>query len=355
MDNQPRITQKTLLPQGFHDMLSPQANLERQINKTLLDNFSLFGYNLVRPALLEFEEESSATAQNSFRVTDPISGRMLALRTDITPQISRIAADRLEFTPESSTRLSYTGQVIRKQGRGRHTERQLTQTGIELLGRNTIQKDSEILFIALDSLAKLGITEYTVDFCIPSIINEILQKENLTDSQKSKVISLIEKKDFAALEQSSNRIILEILDICARSSSDNYSETLDKISALDISENARSLIADLKKLIEGIFANGIQFNLSIDVLESMGFEYHTGICYSIFSNKTLEELCRAGRYRIVKSQNHIDAVGFTFLVNALSRVGEIPQNNETKKIPYSEGFAKSTALREQGVITIFEE
>jgi ATP phosphoribosyltransferase regulatory subunit len=346
-------TQKTLLPQGFHDILPPNADVERQTNKTLLDSFALFGYQLVRPAMLEFEDETSSSSQAQFRVTDPISGKMLCLRNDITPQISRIASDRFEFNGQT-TRLAYTGQVIRKHGKGRHTERQLTQTGVELLGQNNINQDAEILYIALECLENLKINEFTVDFCIPQIINEILEAEKLSKIGKQKIIDLIEKKDFAELSKIANKNILKILDLCSSSTSENYAEILDKICSLEISANSKKLVTELKNIISKIFADGKKFNLSIDVLEQMGFEYHSGICFSIFSNKNHEEICRGGRYQIVKNSKNIDAVGCTFLVNSLCRVTEFKNVYEIKQVSYSNGFGTSANLRKQGVVTIFE-
>lgn len=346
-------SKKTLLPQGFHDILPPSADIERQINKTLLDNFYLFGYQLVRPAMLEFEDETSASSQKQFRVTDPLSGKMLCIRNDITPQISRIASDRFEYNGQT-TRLAYTGQVIRKQGRGRFTERQLTQTGVELLGQISQNQDAEILFIALDSLEKIGLQAFTVDFCIPQIINDILSSEKLTKAAKQKIINLIEKKDFAELEKHSNKTILQILDLCAKSTSENYSDILDKISSLEISENSKKLLQTLKQTIKTLSDNGKKFNLSIEVLEQKGFEYHSGICFSIYSNKTLEEICRGGRYHIEGQEKIIDAVGCTFLVNSLCRITDFKNTSEVKNIKYTDGFSKTTELRQKGIVTIFE-
>lgn len=127
---------KALLPAGLRDLLPPAAAFEASVVDRLVSHFAGFGYERVKPPLIEFEESllagtGAATAMQTFRVMDPMSQRMLGLRADITIQVARIATTRLKNAPRP-LRLSYAGQILRVRGSQLHPERQFSQCGIEL-------------------------------------------------------------------------------------------------------------------------------------------------------------------------------------------------------------------------------
>ncbi len=129
---------QALLPAGFQDVLPPQAAQEAAVIERLIACFMGHGYERVKPPLLEFVETilagaGAAVAQQTFRLMDPISQRMMGLRADMTPQVARIAATRLRKAPRP-LRLCYGGQVLRIKGGQLRPERQFAQVGAELIG-----------------------------------------------------------------------------------------------------------------------------------------------------------------------------------------------------------------------------
>ena len=126
-------THRGLLPTGLADILPPEAEFEASVTESLMTSFAQYGYERVKPPLIEFEDvllsgSGSTTAKQTFRMMDPISQRMLGVRADMTLQIARIASTRLGDVPRP-IRLSYAGQVLRVKGSDLRPKRQFGQIG----------------------------------------------------------------------------------------------------------------------------------------------------------------------------------------------------------------------------------
>ncbi len=150
-----------LLPLGLRDLLPPDAAAEAQVVERMMAVLESHGYQRVKPPLVEFEESllsgpGAAMAQDTFRLMDPVSQRMIGLRADMTPQVARIAATRLAKAPRP-LRLSYAGQVLRVKGGQLRPERQIGQVGAELIGVDGAAADVEAIALAAEALLALGI------------------------------------------------------------------------------------------------------------------------------------------------------------------------------------------------------
>ncbi len=179
---------KNLLPQGLGDLLPPETDLEQSIIRKIIDSFETFGYNKVNPPIIEFENTlvrglGRFGAHNIFTLMDPISQRMLGLRTDITPQIARIATSRLSSEPRP-LRLSYSGEIFRVSTNQLKPERQLFQIGAELIGTPNIYGDLEILYMTASTIEKLGIPTITIDINMPSLVRNLMNEQSLDNNQK---------------------------------------------------------------------------------------------------------------------------------------------------------------------------
>ena len=131
--NETSLTHPALLPAGLCDVLPPEAELEARSVEAIMDCFAAHGYQRVKPPLLEFEDSlfsgsGGATAEQTFRLMDPDSQRMMGLRADTTPQIARLATTRLAGAPRP-LRLAYAGQCLRVRGSHLQPERQIAQAG----------------------------------------------------------------------------------------------------------------------------------------------------------------------------------------------------------------------------------
>jgi ATP phosphoribosyltransferase regulatory subunit len=348
---------KILLPQGFHDHLPPQAQTEVELNSIVVKSLNQFGYELVRPALMEFEESlDKGFTSDFFKVTDTLSGKMMVIRNDITPQIARIAKDRFENAKEKTLRLSYSGQVIKKLASGKFTERQLTQAGFELIADFSATRDAEVVYVIIETLENLNLKNYTIDFCYPKLSEILLSEQDFSKKELSQIYEAIETKDLDFLKNKKLKIIIDIIEATdeaydVKTAIKVLKDLNKKISSPKVTEIFKQIIS----VFESLEKSGVKINLSLNIMEKMGFSYHTGLCYSVISAKNYEEIGKGGRYKISKGKNEfIDASGFTFFINSIMRAENFGTKTEKKKISYKEGFAKSKSLRKKGLTTIFE-
>lgn len=352
-------SKKSLLPQGFHDHLPPEAMGEMRLNSSVINRLTLFGYEMVRPALMEFEESLDKDfTSDFFKVTDAISGKMMVIRNDITPQIARIVKDRYgKQALEKTIRLAYTGQVIRKKGSGKFTERQLTQTGYELISEDSAKRDAEILYVAIETYGNAEITDFTIDLCYPKLTKILLDEKNISKKDFQSVIEKIETKDLKELSKNGYaNDIIKIIEI-----SDDATDIQSAVKCLKKLESeiknfqAQNIFKKIREVLEILSSSVSDIKISLNLLEIMDFSYHNGLCYSFISNKTFDEIGRGGRYKITLSKDkNISAGGFTFLINSMLRTIAIKEKMEQKNINYDEGFLKSKSLRDKSVKTIFE-
>src|SRR6266498_4434101 len=146
---------KWILPEHIEDVLPDEAERLEALRRTLLDHFRAHGYRLVQPPLVEhLESLLTGTGRDldlqTFKVVDPMSGRLLGVRADITPQVARIDAHLLN--EPGITRLCYAGSVLRTVASGASQSREVLQVGAELYGDPGIAADREVLGLLLSSL-----------------------------------------------------------------------------------------------------------------------------------------------------------------------------------------------------------
>src|SRR6202007_3088552 len=168
-----------LLPIGLHDLLPPEAEIEAAIVGQLMATLAAYGYERVKPPLVEFEETlfagaGAAMATSTFRMMDPASHRMIGVRADMTPQIARIAKTRLGNAPRP-LRLSYAGQVLRVKGSEIRPERQVGQVGAELIGADGPAADVEVIAVAGEALTAIGVPELSVDVTLPTLVPAVAE------------------------------------------------------------------------------------------------------------------------------------------------------------------------------------
>ena len=168
-----------------------------------MDVFAAHGYQRVKPPLLEFEDSllagsGAAVADQTFRLMDPDSQRMMGLRADTTPQVARIATTRLAGAPRP-LRLSYAGQCLRVRGTQLAPDRQIAQAGIELIGYDSPDADAEIVLVAAEALAALGLTRVSFDLTLPMLTPTLLDEAGMTGPARSALARALDRKDAAAV------------------------------------------------------------------------------------------------------------------------------------------------------------
>ncbi len=345
-----------LLPAGFRDVLPPYAAQESRITARLLEIFELFGYEQVRPPMVEFEAslvsgKGERLSNQTFRIMDPHSREMMGIRADMTMQIARMASVRLRESPRP-LRLSYAGEVLRVKGEGISHERQFTQAGIELIGNSSAASDVEAILVAVEALQRPGLENISIDFNLPQLSGIVMDEAGTPADIRKSLLELVERKDIASIkgiDDAACGILAEIIAIAGEAG-----DVLGKFDKIDLPAEGRSQVDNLRAVVDAVSEAESDLPLTIDPLERRGFEYHTGVGFSLFSRDNNEELGRGGRYVIGSDAggNNEGAVGFTLSVGAIMRSLPVTDERERQAVPAGTSIKSTASLRDKGIITV---
>lgn len=353
------MADKTLLPAGMVDVLPPQADREAATVECLMATFARYGYERVKPPLMEFEESflsgaGNALSAQAFRVMDPISQRMLVLRPDMTMQIARIATDRLARAPRP-LRLGYAGQVASVTATQLRPGRQVGQVGAELIGASEPQADAEVILMVAAALAAAGAASLTVDLAMPTLVPALLSRADLDEHAHRRLRAALDRKDIAGVAELTSRlgagrtrVLMEMVALAGPSES-----AMSALMALDLPPAAAAERAALAQVVKCIQENDFRPDLSIDPVENRGFEYHTGVTFAMFAANVRGELGRGGRYRAGNAADGEPATGATLFMDAVMEAVPAPDQPQRRVfLPAGTPPRQGRLLREQGWIAV---
>lgn len=343
-----------LLPAGLTDLLPPAAEREAALVEALMQVFAGHGYERVKPPLLEFEDSllggnGAAVAEQTFRLMDPVSQRMMGLRADTTPQIARIAATRLPGQARP-LRLSYAGQVLRVRGIELAPERQVAQAGIELIGGASPQADAEVALVAVEALAAVGVRGITLDVTLPSMTRLLLDEAGMEPARASRLARALDRKDAAAV----SALAREAGGVAAAlpallGAAGPAGAALAALRGIGLPPAAAAMAANAGTVVETIAAAAPGLSITLDPAEYRGFRYHVGVAFTIYGPGRTGELARGGRYM----SNHDEpATGMTLYPDAVVRAAAPAPRRPRLFLPLGHDAAAAAALRAQGFSTV---
>ncbi len=353
MDDAPH---PALLPTGMHDLLPPEAETEAQVVAQLMATLAAHGYERVKPPLVEFEDTlfsgaGAAMATATFRMMDPASHRMIGVRADMTPQIARIAATRLADAPRP-LRLSYAGQVLRVTGSEIRPERQVGEVGAELIGAAGPAADVEAITVAGEALAATGVPYLSVDITLPTLVPAIAEAYAITGAQAAALRAALDHKDAAAVAAVAGKAA-ELLGALLAAAGPARS-ALAALDRLELPPGARAERVRLGTVLNGLAAATPELKVTVDPVESRGFEYHTGISFTFFAATScpVGELGRGGRYDAGDPAASEPATGFTLYTDSILRT--LPQAAAPRRLllPFAADRVRAQRLRDAGWVTI---
>jgi len=345
------LERMALLPEGLRDDLPVAAAFEAAIVDRLLRHFAGFGYERVKPPLVEFEDSllagtGAGLAPQTFRLMDPVSQRMMAVRADMTPQIARIAQSRLSKAPRP-LRLSYAGDVLRVRGSQLRPERQFVQVGAELIGVAAVAADAEIVQMAAEALTAVGVKRLSVDLALPTLVPAVAAGLGLDAATASAARTALDHKDgpaLAGLPSPARELMRGLLD--ATGPADRAAAAL---VALALPSAAAALAREAEALVAMLRAALPDLALTLDPGEHRGFEYQTGISMTLFAKGVRGELGRGGRYALESGER---ATGFTLYMDSLARALPEPKPAQRLYLPHGTPPAVAQAWRAQGWHTV---
>ncbi|MCW3474104.1 ATP phosphoribosyltransferase regulatory subunit [Limobrevibacterium gyesilva] len=340
-----------LLPSGLRDLLPPEAETEAAAVEAMMDTFAAHGYQRVKPPLLEFEDSllagsGSAMGDQTFRLMDPDTRRMMGLRADMTPQVARIATTRL-VRASRPLRLSYAGQCLRVYGNQLDPDRQLAQAGIELIGHDSPDADAEIVLVAAEALALLGLTRLSIDLTMPPLVPTLLDEAGTTQEARARLARALDRKDAAAVAERGGPLAATLTDLLL--SAGAADRALAALDAAALTPGARVLADRLKDSVAAIRARAPGLKLTVDPVEFRGLRYHTGVCMTVYAPGRHEELGRGGRYVCGDTE---PATGITLYPDAVLRAAPPRQAKTRVYLPAGADHARAAALRAEGYATV---
>jgi len=335
-----------LLPEGLEDRLPQAAEKITRAMRAALDVLGSHGYDRVRPPMVEFEKslvgrmakhEQDAHPRRMFRFVDPSSLRTLALRSDITPQIGRIAATSLADAPRP-LRLCYCGETAVMRADQLNPARERLQLGAELIGADTVAAASEMVALAVEALSAAGLTGISVDFTLPDLV-DILASDvmPLADDSVDAVRRELDTKDAGGLKSVGGEAYLPLLYATGP-----LDDALEKLRAIDAGGALASRIAGLEAIAKRIGQNGSSGpRITLDPTERHGFEYQSWFGFTLYADGVRGAVGRGGTYQIMGSEEV--ATGFSLFVDVLAdAVFELSQP-DTLYLP--DGYDADVAAR----------
>ncbi len=348
-------TNQALLPAGLTDLLPPEAGHSAQIVERLLACFAQRGYQRVKPPMIEFESQllhgsAAALARETFRLMDPISQQMMGLRADITMQVARIAASRLANSPRP-LRLCYAGDVFRVKGAQLRPERQFTQVGFELIGAPSASADVETVVLAAGALRDAGVERLSVDLSSPTLVPILCADLDITGKASAALRRALDIKDAGAVAAAAGKHAGIFTGLLAAAGP--AVGALAAIEALKLPKPARQEAMRLAEVARAIQSAQPDLSLTIDPVENRGFEYHTGVGFTIFAPGVRGELGSGGRYLAGALNGDPEpATGGTLYLEAILRALPKPSAHKRLFLPFGASDTVGRAQREAGWITL---
>ncbi|MDA1107582.1 MAG: ATP phosphoribosyltransferase regulatory subunit [Proteobacteria bacterium] len=293
-----------LLPEGIEEVLPIEAQQLETLRRRLLDLFRTWGYELVIPPLVEYLESLLTGTGNdldlqTFKITDQLTGRLMGVRADMTPQVARIDAHRLKRT--TPVRLCYLGTVLHTMSDGLARSRNPLQVGAELYGHAGIESDLEVLCLMLETLAATGVQDVHLDLGHVGIYRGLVREAGLDSEQEKTLFDALQRKAHTDIEESLAKFAL------TKTYRQRFAQLADLNGGAEALEEGRRVLhgasaetmnalEDLCSLAQAVRRRLPHTPLHFDLAELRGYRYHTGAVFAAYVPGQGQAVAQGGRY-----------------------------------------------------------
>ncbi len=327
-----------LLPEGIEEMLPEQAQLLEVLRRRLLDFYNSWGYDLVMPPMIEYLDSLLVGTGNdldlqTFKIIDQLTGRLMGIRADMTPQVARIDAHMLKC--RGPIRLCYIGPVLRTLPSGFERSRAPLQVGAELYGHAGPESDAEVIRLMVETLRTCGIKDMHIDLGHVGIYRNLVKESGLSEEQEQQLFDALQRKAKPEIEE-----LLGAWNISA--------EQRTRLLALVELNGDESVLDDAKNILKGagdetlaalenLCAISDQVRQQVgdmpfyyDLAELRGYRYQTGVVFAAFVPGHGQEIARGGRYDAIGKAfgRARPATGFSTDLKTLGRLSNIKLRTE---------------------------
>lgn len=348
-----------LLPEHIADALPHEATRIEYLRRTVLDLFSVHGYEHVMPPMLEYLDSlltgtGTDLTLRTFKLVDQLSGRTLGLRADMTPQVARIDAHLLNR--QGVTRLCYCDSVLHTLPASLAASREPIQLGAELYGYLGIEADIEIIRLMAEALKAAGTPASRIDISHAGVFRALVKAAALDDDTEMKILQYLQVKDIPGLHD------------CCATVSEPYRSALLRLPELygsgDVLDIAGAALPDLPEIVSALETMRTlqvslpELPLSFDLADLRGYNYHNGIVFSAYFPGFPGAIAQGGRYDGVGKAfgRARPATGFSLDLREVARLTEKCKSASAIMAPYSGTDAQLAAriaeLRAQGNVVV---
>lgn len=291
-----------LLPEGVEEALPQEAQRLEQLRRQLLDLFDRWGYEQVMPPFIEYLESlligtGSDLGLQTFKIIDQLTGRLMGVRADMTPQVARIEAHRLRR--EAPVRLCYLGTVLHTRPEVQGGSRSPLQLGAELYGHPGIDSDVEVVRLMLEALVLTGVGPVHLDLGHVGIFRGLARQADLSTEQESALFDALQHKAISEIEgllpaasSSADRMLLALAGL------NGGGEVLEQAEeALQgAHDDVLAALAHLMAVAEKLRRFLPKLPLHFDLAELRGYRYHTGLVFAAYVPGCGQAIAQGGRY-----------------------------------------------------------
>jgi ATP phosphoribosyltransferase regulatory subunit len=319
------------LPKGARIYLPDEAARKRHVEQALLEVFRRWGYREIVTPTFEFSDVLSmgtdvGVQENMFKFVDRETGRMLALRADITPQIARVVATRLRDEPKP-VRLAYLTNVFRYDEPQVSHYREFYQAGVELIGLEKPEAEVEVIAMAIEGLRALGLDRFQIDLGHPDFFRGLLEELKTDTGRQRELRHALARKDTSTLE----RMVAELAPaahvaeaLLALPTLFGHETVLERAAGYARNERSARALANLAEVYRLLKIYGLADTVLIDLGEVRGFDYYSGLYFEAYVHGFGASIAGGGRYDDMLGRFGYDcpAVGFAFDVGRALSVME---------------------------------
>jgi ATP phosphoribosyltransferase regulatory subunit len=288
-----------LLPEYIEDVLPAEAARIETLRRRLLDLFKVHGYQYVIPPMLEYMESLITGVGHdldlaTFKVVDQLTGRLMGVRADMTPQAARIDAHLLNH--QGITRLCYAGSVLRTKPDGLAQTREPLQLGAELYGHAGIASDIEIQRLLIKALHAIGIEQVHLDFSHVNVFGSLIDSCQINAQLEQELFAALQSKDQSSVNALTNRLDKTTREALLHLTELNGDKAILAKAAKVLPATAaiQAALDNLAQVADGLGDLGV--SVSFDLSELRGYHYHSGIVFAAYARGYKGPLALGGRY-----------------------------------------------------------
>ena len=289
-------------PTGVTDILSEECGIKKEIEATIWTVMTAAGYKEVETPAFEYYdcyvgEGGQISQETMFKFFDE-QGRILALRPDFTTSIARMAATK-EADKKIPLRYIYTGNVYRHEQTEGVRQREISQTGIELIGSYSYLADAEVISCAIEALLAVGIEEFSIEIGQVAFFNGIVEQAGLDEGMTERLRERIDSKDSVGIkhlvkdlkiEEDVKQLIIELPYLFGDAS------IIDRANIKGLNYNSKIALDNLKRIYETLCSYGFEKYISLDLGMLQSIDYYTGSIFKGYTHGIGFPVCAGGRY-----------------------------------------------------------